>query len=127
MTDAEFEALLQSSRAEFIEKPRRLQFRIAGAKRWFYDLASSSITFDDQSYPILAIWTFNPTRMTWLLGWANKDFPSTAHEGSSVIRSLYDVTNFRVISDPGTRADAQDAEASSAMAVHLVGAIGLCG
>jgi hypothetical protein len=124
MTDEEFFNFLELCRAELAEKQSRFQQRIRGAERWFYDLAEGVLVLGTERFPISAIGTHSPEYQTWLWAWANEDYPPGARAASRRIQGLYDVTRFRVFTDPGIRASAEDAQDFAALAVHQLGAIG---
>ena len=76
-------------------------------------------------FPITAIGTHSAERQTWLWAWANDSCPSAAREASAAIKSLYDLTGFKVFDDIGIDASSGDAQDLSACAIHALGAIGL--
>jgi hypothetical protein len=125
MSDGEFFAFLDVCRAELADKQERFQQRIAGAGRWFYDLADCSLTFGELRFPITPVGTWSPEYQTWLWAWANEDFPTRAREASRQLQSLHAVTGFQVFLDPGIEASSMDAQDFTALAIHQLGAIGL--
>jgi hypothetical protein len=124
MSDEQFFAFLTACRAELVEKQTRFQQRIEGRQRWFYELADCSLIIGDERFAITPVGTHSPEYQTWLWAWANDDLAALARDTSKQLRGLYDVTGFRVFSDPGIAASSADAQDFTALAVHYLGAIG---
>lgn len=123
LTDEEFFAFLGACREELVEKQASFRSRIAGAGRWAYEMDEGWIAFGGVRYPMTPVGSYSPEYGTWLWAWANEDFPPEAREGAGRIRGLFDVTGFRVFTDPGIDASPADAEDFVALAVHQLGAI----
>jgi hypothetical protein len=125
LSDDAFNAFLAACRDELAAKPERFQQRIAGAARWFYEMADGSLTLGDTCFGMTPIGTYSPAHQSWLWAWANEEFPRAAKESAAAVRDLYAVTGFRVFADPGTSASPDDALSFVAMAVHQLGAIAM--
>jgi hypothetical protein len=125
LSDEQFFAFLVACRDELAEKQQRFQQRIAGAATWSYEMADCSLTIGSERFSMTPVGTHSPEYQTWLWGWANEDFPPLAREASRRLQALHKVTGFRVFLDPGIAASSTDAQDFAALAVHLLGAIGL--
>lgn len=125
MSDEEFSAFLAACRAELADKQTRFQQRLAGAGRWFYDMADCSINIGDERFGMTPIGTHSAEYQTWLWAWANEDFPAVARESSRSLLALHALTGFRVFLDAGIAASAADAEDFAALAAHQLEAIGI--
>ena len=125
MTDDEFASFLDGCRAELVAKQSGFVQSLSEDGKWDYDLANSSLRIGTCDYRITAIGTHNPELQTWLWAWANDTFPDSARSASSTIKTLFDVTGFRVFTDDGINATSHDAQALSACAIHVLGAAGL--
>jgi len=123
MSDAAFFAFLAACRDELTAKQACFQQRIAGARRWHYEMADRSLTIGDTSFGMTPIGTYSPEYESWLWGWANEDFPEAARVASRQIQALNAVTGFKVFIDPGIGASGADAQEFATLAVHQLGAI----
>jgi hypothetical protein len=124
MSDDEFFDFLAACRDELADKQARFQERIAGAARWFYDMADCSLTIGTERFLMTPVGTHSPEYQSWLWAWANEDFPPVAREASRRLQSLHTITGFGVFLDPGIAASSGDAQDFAALAVHQLGAIG---
>jgi hypothetical protein len=125
MSDEEFFAFVAACRDELATKQSDFQRRSQGARRWSYDMADCSLVIGSARFPMTPIGTHSPEYQTWLWAWANEDFSPVAREASRGLKSLYEVTGFRVFLDPGIGASSEDAQDFTALAVHQLGAIGM--
>jgi sarcosine oxidase delta subunit len=125
LSDDEFSAFLASCRNDLGAKQETFQHRIQGASRWFYEMADGTLTIGDSIFGMTAIGTYSADYNSWLWAWANESFPAVARTASARLQSLYKVTGFRVFIDPGSKVSSADAEDFTALAVHILGAIGL--
>lgn len=125
LSDDEFFAFLASCRNELAAKQVTFERRIQGASRWFYDLVEGGLAIDDLLFGMTPVGTHNSAHNSWLWAWANEDFPATARTASRRIQSLHAVTGFCVFIDPSTQASPADAQDFTALAVHILDAIGL--
>jgi hypothetical protein len=129
MTDEQFSELVMLCNEEFATKQQKFQIWIASSEKWFYDLEDCSLTIGNMQFRITPIGTYSKTSETWLWGWANPEFPPHAIEASSRLKSLYDITGWSVFENQGTNASSADAQVFSALALHVLDAVGLfkCG
>jgi hypothetical protein len=125
LSDDEFFAFLASCRNELAAKQETLQRRIQGASRWFYEMADGTLTIGDSIFGMTPIGTYTSAHNSWLWAWANEDFPAVARTASARIQSLHTITGFRVFIDPAIKASSADAQDFTALAVHILSAIGL--
>ncbi|MDB5318776.1 MAG: hypothetical protein JWN40_407 [Phycisphaerales bacterium] len=125
LTDDAFDALLAACREELAAKQERFQQRIAGAARWFYEMADGSLTIGDTRFGMTPIGTYSAAQQSWLWAWANEEFPPMAKESAAAVRDLYVVTGLRVFVGPSTPASPADAMSCVAFAVHQLGAIAM--
>ena len=124
MSDEEFYSFLDACRDELTVKQTNFQKRIAGAGRWHYEMADSSLVIGEIEFGMTPIGTYSHEYQSWLWAWANEDFPEVARAASRQIQGLYDVTGFRVFLDEGIGASTLDAQDFAALAIHQLGAIG---
>ena len=124
LSDNEFLAFLVSCRNELAAKQVIFERRIQGASRWYYNMAEGTLAIDDFLFGMTPIGTHNPAHNSWLWAWANEDFPAGARTASRRIQSLHAVTGFRVFIDSGTQVSSPDAQDFTALAVHILEAIG---
>jgi hypothetical protein len=124
LSDEEFLTFLASCRKELAAKQETFQLRIQGSARWFYEMADGTLTVGDSLFGMTPIGTHSSAHNSWLWAWANEDFPAVARTASARIQSLHTVTGFRVFVDPGVKASSADAQDFTALAVHILGAIG---
>lgn len=124
-SDDEFFQFLNACRAELESRQAAFVATLDPQAQWSYDLDSGRLRVGAADFPITAIGTHNPDRQTWLWAWANESFPDAARDASAAIRSLFELTGFRVFADPGIGASSGDAQDLSACAIHTLGAIGL--
>jgi len=122
MTDEAFANLLDACREELALKQARFQERIAGARRWHYEMADASLVIGDIRFSMTPIGTYSAEYLTWLWAWANEDFPEVARAASRQIQELHAVTGFKVFINPGIEASRDDAQDFTALAVHQLGA-----
>jgi len=125
LSDDEFLVFLASCRNELAAKQETFQRRIQGASRWSYEMTDGTLTVGDSNFGMTPIGTYSSDHNSWLWAWANDEFPEVARAASARIQSLHTVTGFRVFIDPGIQASSADAQDFAAMAVHILGAIGL--
>lgn len=125
LSDAAFDAFLTACREELATKQERFQQRIAGAARWFYEMADGSLTIGDTQFGMTPIGTYSAAHQSWLWAWANEEFPPAAKESAAAVRELYAVTGLRVFVDSGINASAADSMSFVALAVHQLGAIAM--
>jgi hypothetical protein len=124
MSDDEFFAFVAACRKELSDKQERLLQRIEGADRWSFDLADGTLTVAAQRFGITAVGTHSSEYDTWLWAWANEHFPDSARASSRRLQTLHDLTGFRVFLGEGISASSADALDFTALAVHLLDAIG---
>jgi hypothetical protein len=124
MSDEQFFAFLSACRDELADKQARFQARIAGAARWYYDMADCSLTIGEHRFGMVPVGTFSHEQQTWLWAWANDSYPDIARAASRRIQGLHDATGFRVFLNQGTPAEPSDALDFTALAAHHLGAIG---
>lgn len=124
MTDDEFAALQQRSESELAEKQAVFVQRIGGSASWHYDLDASTLVVGMQRFAITAIGTHNASMNTWLWAWANDSFSDRARAVASEIRCLAQITGFQVFEMPGIQASRDEAHVFTALAVHVLAAIG---
>jgi hypothetical protein len=98
--------------------------RIQGASRWSYEMVDGTLAIEDSFFGMTPIGTYSSAYNSWLWAWANEDFPAIARAASARIQALHTVTGFRVFLDPGIEASPTDAQDFTALAVHMLGAIG---
>jgi hypothetical protein len=122
LSDADFSAFLGACRHELAAKQAVFQQRVQGGAGWFYDITDLSLTIDDIVLGMTPIGTYSSEYESWLWAWANEDFPLTARREAERIRTLHDITGFRVFLDPGIRASPTDADDFVALAVHALDA-----
>jgi uncharacterized protein DUF6882 len=123
MSDEAFFAFLAACRDELAGKQARFQQRIAGARRWHYEMADGSLVIGDTDFGMTPIGTHSPAFESWLWAWANEDFPEVARAKSREIQGLHSATGFKAFLDPGIKASAADAQDFATLAVHQLGAI----
>jgi Family of unknown function (DUF6882) len=123
ITDEQFFAFVATCREELAAKQARFQERIAGPKRWSYELADCSFTIGDERFPMTPIGTYSTEYQTWLWAWANEELPPAVRKASLPIQALHAITGFQVFLDPGMPASTSDAENLAALAIHLLGAM----
>ena len=85
-------------------------------------MADLSLTIGDIVFGMTPIGTYSSEYGSWLWAWANEDFPPTARQAAERIRTLHDITRFRVFLDPGIKASPEDADDFVALAVHALDA-----
>ena len=122
LSDADFSAFVGACRHELAAKQAVFQQRVQGGARWFYDMTDLSLTIDDIVLGMTPIGTYSSEYGSWLWAWANEDFPLTARRAAERIRTLHDITGFRVFLDPGIKASPADADDFVALAVHALDA-----
>jgi len=110
LSDADFSAFVGACRHELAAKQAVFQQRVQGGARWFYDMTDLSLTIDDIVLGMTPIGTYSSEYGSWLWAWANEDFPLTARRAAERIRTLHDITGFRVFLDPGIKASPADAD-----------------
>lgn len=125
MSDEAFFAFLDACRNELAAKQQAFNERLEPNAEWTYDLDSASLNIGRCKFSITAIGTHSSEYQTWLWAWANDTFPKTARDASAAIKSLYNLTGFKVFDDPGINASSADAQDFSACAMHQLDAIGL--
>jgi hypothetical protein len=125
LSDAAFDGFLAACRGELAAKQGRFQQRIAGAARWFYEMADGSLAIGDEQFGMTPIGTYSAAHQSWLWAWANEEFPPAAKQSAAALRDLYAVTGFRVFVEPGIPASPADALDFVALAVHQLGAIAM--
>jgi hypothetical protein len=123
-SDDEFFAFLDTCRKELDAKQAEFNALLAAETQWHYDLNTGRFSVGECVFPITAIGTHNENLQTWLWAWANDAFPPAAREASSAIRSLYNLTGFKVFDVPGINASSLDAQDFTAFAIHTLEAIG---
>jgi hypothetical protein len=123
LSDAEFKGLLATCRDELIEKQRRFCARIESADQWWYDLPTRTLTVGSAAFAITAIGTHSGEQQSWLWAWANESFPEHVRAESAALKRLFERTGFRVFTDPGLPASADDAQDLTAFAVHELSAL----
>jgi len=124
MTEEEFSAFRDKCKGELQRKQEIFYSRISGSERWYYDLASCRINFDEELFSFTLIGTFNAKYKSWFWGWANKDFPTLAREKSKRLLELADLTGSCAFTHAGVTADANYANDLIAFSVHHLGSIG---
>ena len=124
LSDDEFLAFVVSCRNELAAKQVTFQRRIQGASRWSYEMADGTLTIGGSVFGMTPIGTYSSAHDSWLWAWANEEFPAVARTASARIQALHTVTGFRVFIDPGIKASSADAQDFTALAVHILGAIG---
>jgi len=125
LTDEQFSAFMDSCQESLADLQNRFFDAIPDDAEWSYDLESGQFQIDGKSYPFVVIGSHNEELNTWLWGWANESLPSSARQSSKTIQQLQQLTGSQVFVDEGLEAGEADAEALSAMAVHVLGARGL--
>lgn len=125
MSDEAFFGFLSACREQLSAKQMAFNERLEPNAEWSYDFESSSLTVGPKGFRITAIGTQNSVDQTWLWAWANEGFPASARDAASQIKSLYELTGFKVFDDPGIAANPSDAEDLAACAVHQLDAVGL--
>lgn len=125
MTDDEFSAFLNSCRTELAAKQTTFANSLPNDSEWYYDLEMEQLRFGPQEYRITAIGTHNQDLQTWRWAWANDSFPNSTRSSSSQIKSLFQITGFKVFTDDGINATSNDSQNLSACAIHVLGADGL--
>jgi Family of unknown function (DUF6882) len=123
MSDEAFNEFLSACRNDLTVKQADFQKLIAGAGRWYYDMAEMSLALGKMRFGMTPIGTYSPEYQSWLWAWANEDFPEVARTASRQIQGLYAVTGFRVFIEEGIGASTVDAQDFAALAVHQLGAI----
>ena len=88
-------------------------------------MADCSLIIGSERFPITPVGTHSPEYQSWLWAWANEDFPPLARDAARQLQALHTLTGFRVFLNPGIAASAVDAQDFAALAVHLLGAIGV--
>jgi hypothetical protein len=86
LPDNAFDAFLAACRQELASKQERFQQRIAGAARWFYEMAVGSLTIGDTRFGMTPIGTYSAAHQSWLWAWANEAFPPVAKESALTCR-----------------------------------------
>jgi hypothetical protein len=125
MTDDEFATFLEACRAELHAKQATFVERTKDAGKWAYDLETEQLTLGVETFGIVAVGTFSPSHESWLWAWANEDYPAGARKAAAEIQRLQALTGFRIFTSPGCPASSQDAQDFTALAIHLLGGIGL--
>jgi hypothetical protein len=87
-------------------------------------MADGTLTIGGSVFGMTPIGTYSAAHDSWLWAWANEEFPAIARTASARIQSLHTVTGFRVFIDPGIKASSADVQDFTALAVHILGAIG---
>ena len=91
LSDAAFDAFLAACRDELAAKQERFQQRIAGAARWFYEMADGSLTIGDTRFGMTPIGTYSAAHQSWLWAWANEAFPPVAKESAATCQTAGNV------------------------------------
>jgi hypothetical protein len=125
MTDEQFEAFLEACRAELREKQASFTQRTGNYGKWSYDLSTERLTLGEETFAIVAVGSHSPSHETWLWGWANEDYPQNARSAAQQIQQLFELTGFRVFTDPGCPASSLDAQDFTALALHQLGGCGM--
>ena len=124
LSDAEFHAFLAACRNELSAKQGIFERRVQASSRWSYDMANLTLAIGDVLFGMTPIGTHSPAQNSWLWAWGNEEFPEVARLASRRIQALHTVTGFQVFLDAGTAASPTDAQDFTALAVHILGAIG---
>ncbi len=124
MTDDEFFRFVTTCVRELEEKQKVFFGQFPAGMSWKYELNDHSLIVGSKRFKVTLIGSYSPAGESWLWGWANEAMPANARESSASIQGLFDVTGFRVFTDPGFPARPEDAEDLTACAVHHLDAIG---
>ena len=129
MTDAEFDAFVESSSAALQQKQEKLKrdYGIGAYTSWSYDGNDGRLCFSDDTGRLavraetVQIGSFAIQANTWKWAWSNASIPAAQREQSHALTGLFDRTGYEVFRNEACEVDEQMAWQIAAMAAEHLG------
>jgi hypothetical protein len=120
--DQAFDRLLEVAVAQYAEKQRAMERRLAPFSRWQLDLTACTLHFsgdgrDPEILAVTPIATYIPASNNWLWGWANEQVPEAARQKSSRLKLLTGKTQYRIFETASFNVTAEEIDELCALAL----------